>query len=294
MILDNTADVLQFKLGSSVTTAQLDFDVSYNIITSTSITPAKLTGVSNDTTAVTLIPSPSTNRQSLLKGATIYNNDTTSKTVLILYYNGSTTTQIFNATLAPSDVLKYTLEKGWEVSDSRGSKKFTSIRGVSNAIKRMPGLRPSSIAGANVLTSGTTFITYMGKAEKAYTSITFRFRVTTLASTISWAELGVVSNTRFLELGVYERKGYTDISSVVNTIGLKTVTVPVSGISAGDELCFTIGVSASVTAGVRSSGITDEFTRYLQSVAARLSLTPSWQNTTDIATSPMLMAWQAT
>jgi hypothetical protein len=294
MILDNTTDVLQFKLGSSVTATQLDFDVSYNTITSTTVTPAKLTGVSNNGTAVTLMSSPGASEQKLLKGATIYNNDTTSKTILILYYNGTTTTQIFNAILAPSDVLKYTLEKGWEAFDSKGSKKFLSIRGVNNAIRRMPALRPSGLTGTLSLTTGTTFITYMGKADKAYTSITFQFKVTTLASTITWAEAGVVTNNRFIELGFYERKGYTDISAVVNTTGLKTVTVPVSGINAGDELCFTLGISATVTAVVRTCLITDEYARYLQSVVARLSLTPCWQNTADLTSAPIMFAWQAT
>jgi len=294
MILDSTTDIIQFKLGSSVTTTQLDFDVSYNNITSTNVTPVKKTGVSNNTTAVTLIPSPGASEQQLLKTATIYNNDTTNKTILILYYNGSTTTQIFNAVLAPSDVLKYTLEKGWEVSDSRGNKKFISIRGVNNAIRRMPALRPSAISGTNTLTSGTTFIAYMGKADKAYTSITFQFRVTTLASTISWAELGVATNVRSLELGVYERKGYTDISSVINTTGIKTVTVSVSGINPGDELCFFIGNSASVVAQVRSCTITDEFGRFLQSAPYRISQVPSWQNQADLTSSPIMFAWQAT
>jgi len=294
MILDNTTDVLQFKLGSSITTSQLDFVVSYNTISSTSVTPAKLTGVSNNGTAVTLMSSPSASQQNLLKSASIYNRDTTNKTVLILYYNGTTTTQIFNAVLAPSDVLKYTLEKGWETFDSKGSKKFLSIRGVNNAIRRMPALRPSAITGVNTLTSGTTFITYMGKADKAYTSITFLFKVTTLASTITWAEAGVVTNNRFIELGFYERKGYTDISAVINTTGIKTVTVPVSGINAGDELCFTIGCSAIVPVIIRSCTITDEYARYLQSVSGRLSLLPCWQNTTDLTTSPIMFAWQAT
>lgn len=294
MILDSTTDVLQFKLGSSITTSQLDFDVSYNTITSTSVTPAKLTGVSNNGTAVTLMSSPGVGEQKLLKGATIYNNDTTSKTVLILYYDGVTTTQVFNAVLAPSDVLKYTLEKGWEVSDSRGNKKFLSIRGVYNSIRRMPALRPSGIAGTNTLTSGTTFVTYMGKADKAYTSITFQFKVTTLASTISWAEVGVVTFTRFIELGVFERKGFTNVASVVNSTGIKTVTVAVSGINPGDEICFTIGVSASVTAAVRSCTITDEYARYLQSAPFRLSLMPCWQNQADLTTSPIMLAWQAT
>jgi len=294
MILDSITDVLQFKLGSSITTSQLDFDVSYNTITSTSVTPAKLTGVSNNGTAVTLMPSPGASEQNLLKGATIYNNDTTSKTVLILYYNGTTTTQIFNAVLAPSDVLEYTLEKGWEVQDSKGNKKFLSIRGVNNAIKRMPALRPSAITGTNTLTSGTTFVTYMGKADKAYTSITFQFKVTTLASTISWAEVGVVSFSRFMELGVFERKGFTNVASVVNSTGIKTVTVAVSGINPGDEICFTIGVSASITAAVRNCTITDEYARYLQSAPFRLSLMPCWQNQADLTTSPIMLAWQAT
>jgi hypothetical protein len=238
--------------------------------------------------------SPGSGQQNLLKEASIYNNDTTNKTVLILYYDGSTTTQIFNAILSPSDVLKYTLEKGWEVYDSRGNKKFISVRGVSNAIRRTPGLRASSLAGTNALTSGTMFITYMGRAEKAYTSISFQFRVTTQAATITWAELGVVSYFRFIELGYYERKGYTDISSVINTTGLKTVTVTVSGINPGDDLFFVIGNVATTAGVLRNATITDEYSRFLQSTTNRLSLTPSWQNTADLTTSPILFAWQGT
>ncbi len=121
MIITGTSDKIQFKLGSTAAT-ELPFTVDYNNYTATGVTLVSNNGTSNDTTAVDLVPSPSSGQQNELRYCSIFNADSSSETVIVQVFDGTNTRVVFRATLGVGDTLQYQLEKGWEVLDSLGNK----------------------------------------------------------------------------------------------------------------------------------------------------------------------------
>lgn len=126
LILDATTKSLQFKLSGTITTNQLPFSASYIDSTGTSTTPGEQDGVSNNTTAVTVVGSPASSTQRLVKSITIQNADTAAATVTIIYNNNSTLRNIIVATLAVGDQLIYEDGNGWLSLDKNGNLKTSS------------------------------------------------------------------------------------------------------------------------------------------------------------------------
>ena len=71
IILDATTKSLQFKLSGTITTNQLPFAASYVDSTGTATTPGEQDGASNNTTAVTVVSSPASSTQRLVKNIVI-------------------------------------------------------------------------------------------------------------------------------------------------------------------------------------------------------------------------------
>jgi hypothetical protein len=117
-----------------------------------------------------------------------------------------------------------------------------------------PGQFPKGIAHSPTtntsIASNTTMACYMGVAAAAYTSIVLRVNVSTGAATITWAEAGVGTSPviTFAGSASITRRGSTDTSGVVNAIGQESITVSVSGISAGDHLWALFGSQATTPA----------------------------------------------
>jgi hypothetical protein len=107
IILDTTTKSLQIKLSATVTTNQLPFSASYVDSTGTATTPGENDGASNNTTAVTVVGSPASSTQRLIKNIIIQNADTASAKVTVIYNNNSTLRNIVVATLAAGDQLVY-------------------------------------------------------------------------------------------------------------------------------------------------------------------------------------------
>lgn len=124
---------------------------------------------------------------------------------------------------------------------------------------------PMGIAqSTSAVSAGTTnisYFVYMGKAPYSLTTCNLITKVTTAAVTITWAELGVFTGT-FVENGnaTLTRRGFTDVSATHNSLGTKTTTVALSGISPGDDLWVAWGSQAS-TPYVLRGGIADEMQR---------------------------------
>jgi hypothetical protein len=125
IILDATTKSLQFKLGGTVTTNQLPFSSSYIDTTGTGTTPGEQDGVSNNTTAVTVVSSPASSTQRLVKSIVIQNADTVATTVTVIYNNNSTLRNIVVTTLNPGDQLTYEDGNGWSCVDKNGNLKTT-------------------------------------------------------------------------------------------------------------------------------------------------------------------------
>lgn len=101
IILDATTKSLEIILSAAATTSQLQFTTSYVDITSTAFVAGEQDGISNNTTAVTVMSAPAASTQRQLKLLTIYNADTVSSTVTVRYNNNGTARILCRQTLSP-------------------------------------------------------------------------------------------------------------------------------------------------------------------------------------------------
>lgn len=301
MIITGTSDKIQFKLGSTAAT-ELPFTVDYNNYTATGVTLISNNGTSNDTTAVDLVPSPSSGQQNELRYCSIFNADSSSETVIIQVFDGTNTRVVFRAVLAPNSTLQYQLEKGWEVIDQAGNKVNSGIIRYASALNRGNiYFRPSSNASTLSLTTQLWYVVHQGRFEKAYNTITVQYRVTTQAATITYAEVaiysGFVKQSEGFGTIFGTRRGFTNIASVVNTTGIKSTAIPVSGITPGEVFQIVFSVQATSMPALRLFGTTDSMapqstiSANLAVTGGRPSLVPSGPYPTAIV-NPIWLTWQ--
>src|SRR5690606_29436611 len=115
----------------------------------------------------------------------------------------------------------------------------------------LPVIRPmiaASIIAPNTTVAfaadGSCRAYYRGPADQAYTSITVTFRVSErVEGSVTWAELGIGTSDALTAIDDsvnITTRGYTSIASAITSIGVKTVTIAVSGVNAGDPLWLTL------------------------------------------------------
>lgn len=116
-------------------------------------------------------------------------------------------------------------------------------------------------------TSGTSYAYYLGRADRAYTSVAVRFGVAVIADTVSWAEVAVATGTP--SLGGNPKlttRGSSSVAGSLGTTGAKSATITTSGIALGDHLWLLIGQSATTPADL-VAGAADRLTIGVQASA---------------------------
>lgn len=301
MIITGTSDKIQFRLGSSATT-QLPFTVDYNNYTATGVTLVSSNGTSNNTIAVDLVTSPGSGQQNELRYCSIFNTDSSPETVIIQVFDGVNTRVVFRAVLAVGSTLQYQLEKGWEVIDQAGNKVNSGIIRFGNSLNTGNlYFRPTANATALTFTTQLWYVAHQARFDKAYSTITVQYRVTSQAATITYAEAaiysGFIKQTEGFGTVFGTRRGFTDISGVVNTTGIKTTAISVSGITPGEVFQIVFSTQATTAQTVRTFGVTDSMapqstiSANLSVTGARPSLVPTGPYPTNIV-NPIWLAWQ--
>jgi hypothetical protein len=133
IILTNTTDKIQVKLGTTVTTTQLRCFASYRDTTTTSISPLRNVLNTNNTTFVDLVGSPASSTQRIVDYMSIYNSDTGNETVTISFNDNGTLYELFVATLATGEKIEYQEGLGFKVLTNAGSVK-TSLNQGNNPV----------------------------------------------------------------------------------------------------------------------------------------------------------------
>jgi hypothetical protein len=133
IILTNTTDKIQVKLGTTVTTTQLRCFASYRDTTTTSISPLRNVLNTNNTTNVDLVGSPASSTQRIVDYISIYNSDTGNETVTISFNDNGTLYELFVATLASGEKIEYQEGLGFKVMSNAGSVK-TSVNQGNNTL----------------------------------------------------------------------------------------------------------------------------------------------------------------
>lgn len=292
MLLTATTDKIEVVLGASVTTNQLHIISSYNDTTSSSVTPTKTVTVTNNTTAVDLVPSPASGHQRSLRWASIFNSDIIDATVTIrTNYNGTTRT-VFSTNLKVNEYIQYTHRTGWKVFDQNGALKSNINAPQSNEWNALAHSMNLTLGGQSLGT--TTYCTYMGKATGNHKLVNLSgIRLTAFPVTVTWAEVGIYKGKFNVGSSVsLTRLGWTDLGTGWNGSNVnKWVQVQITNCQAGDDLWFVIGNSASTSMSIRSLSIVDDIgAGFLQSAGSnRPSLNTTLTGTVVSATTPLFI-----
>jgi hypothetical protein len=297
MLLDATTDSLEIILDKAVTTNQLSFSVYFNEYTSTTVTPTENTGITNNTTAVNLISSPSASTQRQLRWCCVNNVDTKDIGVKIRFNDNGSYRNVMYVFLRVGESIQYSEEMGWRVYDSYGSEKINAYYKLPGTIRMPEGFGSNSVSVTQALANTNAYCVYLGTAERAFSSIRLRYAITTiLGATITWAELAIYKGTPTIGSGTtMTRMGFTDTSGVWNSIGSKTTTVTVSDMAIGDDLWAVFSTSSSnvTPMAVRAGAVDDIGTGFFQIVTnARPSTNSSIAGTISSTVFQIWVAWQ--
>lgn len=125
IVLDATTKLLQVVLSGAVTTNHLEFTASYAdyLASPASFTPGDNNGLTNNTTAVTLVAAPAASTQRQVKRINVYNSDTASATVTIRLSDAGNFRTQRSVTLLPGEYIEYEDAHGFTVYDASGAAK---------------------------------------------------------------------------------------------------------------------------------------------------------------------------
>jgi hypothetical protein len=127
IILTQTTDKLQVKLSGNITTNQLQCLASFRDTTTTSITPGRNVTLTNNTTAVDLVTSPSSSTQRNIEYLSVYNSDTSSATITFLFNDNGTTYELYVSTILPGEKIEYQAGIGFKTLDRFGATKISIV-----------------------------------------------------------------------------------------------------------------------------------------------------------------------
>ena len=229
-------------------------------------------------TTTTFLSSPTAYATRTVDLFTIANTHASlSNTITVQHYDGSTTTIIWSGTLAAGERLAI-VDGTATVFNTSGVPKVAPVNSPnSTSVLVCPLFATANLTGTRSITSTNSYAVYVGKAPRSLTSANVRFRVTTNAATITWAEVALATGS--VNVGgnpTLTVRGYADVSGVANSIGQKTVNVSVSSgqaINEGDDLWAIFGNNATTVAVLRAQSIADDLqVGVFASLATRPSL----------------------
>ncbi len=228
-------------------------------------------------TTTTFLSSPTAYATRTVDLFTIANTHASlSNTVTVQHYDGSTTTIIWSGSLAAGERLAI-VDGTATVFNTAGIPKLAPVNSPNaTSVLVSPLFATANLTSVRSITSTNSYAVYLGKAPRSITSANVRYRVTTAAVTITWAEIALATGS--INVGgnpTLTIRGYADVSGVVTATGQFTTSVSVSSgqaINEGDDLWVMYGNNASTVTVLRAQSIADD----LQvGVFAYLSMRPS-------------------
>lgn len=297
MYLPTTSDAIRLITDKSTA---VDWVTSFVDITSSATTPGSQTGQVASATTTKIVNEPGASTQRLVKYVSVFNTSSSDNvTVQLVRYNGTSDFVMRSTTLQPRESLHYNDTTGWQVFREDGTPKGgLVIAAPVPSINVSPIFATANLTGTKTITSTNSFAVYMGKAPRPLTSVVMRYRVTTAAATITWAEVALAKGAPVLagnpSLTVV---GTADVSAVINSTGQKSTTINVNGaqtVGEGDDLWLLIGNQATTAAVVRAQSIADDLQAGFQASAVqRPSLIVGTPTSFTLEGATTLAAWVA-
>lgn len=293
MILADTSDIIEIVLGNAVSTNEFQYNSYYADHTSSAFTPGATSGTSNGTSAVTIVSSPGSSTQRQVKYITIYNNDVIANYITVRFDDGTNERILIKILMQPGETLEYNQHQGWRVIDSYGNRKDSVFLSIPKPfVFEAVGFNAANTTTARTITSTSTVAQYLGRAEFGYTSCKLRYRTTTAAGTVTWAEAAIASGT--FNLGgnqTLTTRGYADTSGTyAESTGVKETTITLTGVKAGQDLYALFGNQAGTAVGLRA-GLADNLTSGFVSSATARPSTMSADTTFTLGADTDAMLW---
>ena len=201
IILTNTTDKIQVKLGSTVTTTQMRCFASYRDTTTTSIVPERNVLNTNNTTYVDLVGSPAASTQRIIDYISIYNSDSGNETVTISFNDNGTLYELFVTTLAPGEKIEYQEGLGFKVMSNAGSLKTSLNQGNNPASSTLNAvILGTDVINNNAVANSIQDITGLSFPVLANKSYYFKFYINYSAALTTTGSRFSISGPSFTSL----------------------------------------------------------------------------------------------
>ena len=193
IVLTNTTDTLQIKLGGNVTYSQLHCFASYRDTTTTSITPGRNALITNNTTAVNIVAAPSASTQRSVEYLSVYNSDIVNSTVTVQFNANGTTYEISVVTLGPGEKLEYDEGFGFAILDKNGALKNESVYESTNYTSSFSYvILANDVVNNNAVANTIADITGLSFSVTSGKTYYFKFSISyTSASTATGARFSI-------------------------------------------------------------------------------------------------------
>lgn len=151
----NSTDKIEIALAGNVTTNQLNWNVSWQDITSAGMTLPQSGGAgnTNNTTSVDMVSAPAASTMRQVTHINVYNADTVNATVIIRKDVSATDYLLVRVTLATQETLQWSRESGWEIA-------FKVATGGGSGITALTGDVSASGTGSVTATITNDAVTF--------------------------------------------------------------------------------------------------------------------------------------
>ena len=156
IILSVTTDKIQAVLNAAKTTNDMQVMVSYRETTTTTYTPGRQVSVTNGTSAVDILGSPAASTFRTVDFISVYNADTTIKTLTIRFNHAGGDTILWIGTLAAGERVEYTDKGGWNSYTVNGLFKISQVTGTLSPVSTTFNI---VVLGSDVINNNATLNT---------------------------------------------------------------------------------------------------------------------------------------
>jgi hypothetical protein len=165
MYLNASTDKLEIVLSGAVATNQLQWNVSWQDITSAGMTLPQSAGAgnTNNTTAVQIVGAPASSTTRQVTSINIYNADTSTSTVIVRKDVSGSKYVLVKYAVTSGDTLMWSREYGWRLlsvsgGGGGGSGTVTSVELIAGDGISLSGTNPITSSGAITITNTRTSI----------------------------------------------------------------------------------------------------------------------------------------
>lgn len=193
IILSETTDNLQIVLSGAVTTNQLQCFTSWRDRTATTFIAGRTVTNTNNTTDVNLAAAPASSTQRVVDFISVYNNDTTNKTVTIKLDANGTEYKLFVTTIASGETIQYQEGRGFSVLATTGAIKQSINQGANASTSGLTAVvLGADVTNNNAVANTIADVTGLSFSVTANKTYYFKFVIRyTAAATTTGSRWGV-------------------------------------------------------------------------------------------------------